>query len=78
MTGSRHTDYGIVIILLQNKLNNNTDVFLGIDLSEETMLYLKYFKIYTPFLLEGISYTYALFIGKFCGYYINLENYKPN
>lgn len=55
MTGSRHTDYGIVIILLQNKLNNNTDVFLGIDLSEETMLYLKYFKIYTPFLLEGIT-----------------------
>lgn len=78
MVGSRRTDRDIFIILLQNKLNNNIDVFLGIDSSEETMLYLKYFKNRYPFPLEGIRCTYASSIDKFCGYYIDLENYKPN
>ena len=46
------------IILLQNKLNNNIDVCLNVDLYEENTLHLKKLlrkKIYIHFFLEGVS-----------------------
>lgn len=55
--GSRGADCNTVIILLQDKLDDNTDAFLSVDLSEEICFILKNYwgKILVPFSPAGLA-----------------------